>query len=404
MSSISDGLGAGQRDIRFTSILSGVRGSGKTVLLSTIQNQARNSGWLVLPISGTKNLISKTRSALYQLPTQYEWLDLSNLIGSRAITKKRSFKLWGFRSEKTSTESKNLGQDVDMEHLLRYVVKSAAERGVVVLLTVDELHSIDRDEARTLFNDVQQITKVEGLPLAFLGAGLSDMDYTLFKDRALTFFRRCHRYKMPPLGLQETINGLRTTIEDHGGTVEEPALRLMSDKVNGLPYTLQAVGHAAWEISDAPNNPIDVDTAQQAAIVAEEMVTENISLPSFYDLNHTERDYLVGLAKLGDKVPVTDITQKIVMPSHKMQEADRRLRVSGYLTKSEDGTRVLSNLVPREVILRETDILPFPSQLASESAGDALSADASPCGRWMPRAKTVCVLAAGHKGSCRSKK
>ena len=50
---IKAGLKAGPRDQRFTSLLTGVRGSGKTVTLETIQDSMEQEGWFVLQIDAT---------------------------------------------------------------------------------------------------------------------------------------------------------------------------------------------------------------------------------------------------------------------------------------------------------------------------------------------------------------
>lgn len=50
VSSLRVGLGTGPRDPRFTSLLLGPRGSGKTVVLNHLGSLARESGWIVLPL------------------------------------------------------------------------------------------------------------------------------------------------------------------------------------------------------------------------------------------------------------------------------------------------------------------------------------------------------------------
>lgn len=53
LSDIESGLNAGPSDQRFTSLLTGVRGSGKTVALETIQDSMEQQGWLVLQVDAT---------------------------------------------------------------------------------------------------------------------------------------------------------------------------------------------------------------------------------------------------------------------------------------------------------------------------------------------------------------
>jgi len=53
VATLKQGLGAGPRDPRFTSLLLGPRGSGKTVILNHLKNEARASSWIVLSLDAT---------------------------------------------------------------------------------------------------------------------------------------------------------------------------------------------------------------------------------------------------------------------------------------------------------------------------------------------------------------
>ncbi len=415
LADLGAGLVSGPRDIRFTSILVGVRGSGKTVVLSEIRSRAANDGWVVLSVdASTPGLAGRIRQEIERLPSRYEWLDLSGVGSSRSVTKSLSLKVGPYQGEKSTTEFHDA--EMDLRHLLSLLADKAAENDSSVLLTVDEIHSIDKTEARRLLNDLQHVTIVDEHPLAFIGAGLPDMEYMLFEDRALTFFRRCHRYGMTPLEFIDAIRGLRSPIGEADGRIDDTALELMAGAVDGSPYKLQALGHAAWEIAGAPRRSISVEVARQAIMVAEQMVKNNISVPAFYNLSSSEQNYLIALAEFGDGATVASIAQRIGLAQSTVRALDRRLCLSGYTVKSKGGGRWLTNLVPGDVILQEAD-------LGSESAA---SSDPRPetrpeipleprpskvdissmvlCNDWMPRAKRRCVLPKGHQGRCRSKR
>ena len=400
---IKKGLRAGPGKPGFTNTLSGVRGSGKTVLLQTVEDYARSAGWAVLSIPDSKNVLFAMQEAIKKLPEQYEWLDLDKIARIRTTSKTQTLDLRVFAAGKTTTESQHFENQIGMPSLLKWLAQSAAENDTVALLTLDELHVIDTEEARTLFTGIQQITNSEKLPLAFFGTGLPDMHYTLFKEKVLTFFRRCRKHKMPPLTFDETIEGIKIPIEKHDGTIHHDALVLMSEHVKGLPYALQTVGDSAWEIANAPQNPIDIEVAKQAIAISEELVAEDIQLPSLDDLNRHEREYLISLARLGEHTSDDYIRENIDMDPHEIYEAERRLLVSGYITKTEEGTRELSNLVPRDTLLSITNMMKIPARPYSGIPNNVVSTNLGRCDHWMPRAKKRCVLSAGHKGVCRSK-
>jgi len=132
---------------------------------------------------------------------------------------------------------------------------------------------------------VQSITKVKELPLAFIGAGLSEMAYTVLQDRKMTFFHRCFRDRMSRLGFDEVWRGLRLTVADAGGTVEADALTSMAEACwSGLPYHLQSIGHHAWALAGSPSRPIDAVVAATAAARAEHDLIEKVVVPMWHDL------------------------------------------------------------------------------------------------------------------------
>ncbi|MXW60536.1 MAG: ATP-binding protein [Acidimicrobiaceae bacterium] len=65
--SLRSGLGAGPGDPRFTSVLLGPRGSGKTVTLNMIEDIACNAGWLVLLLDAS------TSDIMERLEEHIEW-------------------------------------------------------------------------------------------------------------------------------------------------------------------------------------------------------------------------------------------------------------------------------------------------------------------------------------------
>ena len=77
--------------------------------------------------------------------------------------------------------------DWDTRHLLTKLAEHAQRFDIAVLLTIDELHSGDRDELRRLSADIQHITKRAHWPLAVVAGGLSEMKHTSLMDKKMTF-------------------------------------------------------------------------------------------------------------------------------------------------------------------------------------------------------------------------
>jgi len=62
LGNLASGLLSGPEDNRYTSIVMGVRGSGKTVALNEIEDSAARSGWVVLSMdAGTTSVSAHIR-------------------------------------------------------------------------------------------------------------------------------------------------------------------------------------------------------------------------------------------------------------------------------------------------------------------------------------------------------
>lgn len=398
---LASGLMSGPEDSRYTSVLMGVRGSGKTVALNEIEDGAARSGWVVLSMdAGTPGILERIARTIYQTVEGYEGLGLSQSYSRRSVERSMGVKVGPITGELTSTEHFDNAGTMGVREHLTTLTEAARRAGTSVLLTIDELHSIDRTEARRLSNDLQHITTRAGMPLAFVGAGLLEMRYTLMADRKVTFFHRCDQHDMPPLERIDAMEGLRRTITEAGGRISNDALLQAADAVDGSPYRLQVVGHAAWRIAGAPENSVDLSAAELASAAADEIVDRNVSVPALYDLSDAEQAVLRAIADASPGTTVSAVSERTGAPHRQAGRIIRRLRLSGYVAQSASGVISLTGLVPVRVI---DDQMPSDGSDTQWHRPAPAPPQATMCRKWMPRAQARCVLADGHAGGCRSR-
>ena len=392
---------SGPEDSRYTSILMGVRGSGKTVALNEIEDGAARSGWVVLSIdAGSPGILDRVAHTVYRTVEGYESLELSESYSRRSVERSVGVKLGPVKGESASVEHFDNASRMGVREHLATLAEAARRVGTSVLLTIDELHSIDRTEARRLSNDLQHITTRARLPLAFVGAGLLEMRYTLMADRKVTFFHRCDQHDMPPLGRIDAMEGLRRTITEADGSIDNDALRLAAGAVDGSPYRLQVVGHAAWQIAGAPDNTVDLSAVELAAAAADEIVDRNVSVPALYDLSDVEQAVLRAVADTGPDATVSAVSARTGTTHRQAGRIVRRLRLSGYVAQSESGVISLTGLVPERVV---DDHLPSDDADTQWHRPTPAPPQATMCRKWMPRAQARCILTDGHAGGCRSR-
>ena len=415
LSDLYEGLAVGPADERFTSVILGVRGSGKTALLAEIEDQAASSGWVVLSVDGVADgLLGRVSEMIGQAARGHETPGLEELAVSRSKERTGGIKVGPYRAGWAETEMFDPVADMGLRERLTVMAGVAQQTGSAVLLTLDELHSANKDEARRLASDIQHITKKGQLPLAFVGAGLLEMKYTLMEGKKNTFFKRCHSYDVPPLTYADALQGLRSPIKEAGGTITAAALRRAASAVAGSPYKMQLIGHTAWKAAGAPASEVDDFAVGLAVESAEETMLRNISEPAFYDLSNDEQEYLIALVSLGDRGTTRAISEMTGRDERETRRTARRLELAGYIARDQHGPAALTSLVPREVVAREGGLDTTTALATADAdAGDAdfarlgrpgpRSAFPLKCRRWMPRARAHCVLSRGHSGRCRSR-
>ena len=397
LAEVGSGLVSGPDDQRYTSILMGVRGSGKTVALNEIEDRAAAEGWVVLSMdAGTPGLLDRIVQAISQAERTYDALGLSDNRTKRSVEKSIGIRLGPLVGKIATTEDRELRSRMGLREHLTYLVQAAQQNGASVLLTVDELHGIDRTEGRRLSNDLQHITKRAEMPLAFLGAGLLELKHTLMRDRKVTFFHRCEHFDIPPLSTADAVVGFAGPIRGSGGVISDDALRLAAGAVDGSPYRLQVIGDIAWKIAGAPDREIDLSAVKTAINAADSVMNTKISVPAWHDLSEADQGLMGAVALNGGIATSDEVARGSMVDKRAVSNALARLADLGYVDRPSRGVFRLTGLVPQEVILDEIGH-------ADDSTPSSRVFSRPKCRKFMPRAKAYCILPQDHSGGCRSK-
>ena len=390
-------LHSGPRDSGYTRLLLGPRGSGKTTFLAELRDLAQAGGMLTLGAdAATSGLPDRIAAAVHR----------SKNHGGRSP----HFTRTGRRRRLSGLQIGPLGANWDempeppqqwsLGRRLEALAEWALEQGSAVLLTVDEMHAAHDEEARRLAADIQSITKIDGLPLAFIGAGLPEMTDTVLADRKMTFFHRCHRDRMPSADYDGAWRCLRLTTEDAGGSIEEEALDFMASAASGtILFKLQSIGYHAWDLAGAPEQAIDLLSARAAVKRAEDDMADKVLKPMWNDLSDLDRSYLGNLSTLEGAATRRQLADAISdTPVRSLARTEQRLEAAGHVISSPDGLIRLVGPLDLRFVQAATDL----EALYGTKSGSGVPIEGK-CNADMPRARARCVLSRGHKGGHRSR-
>lgn len=190
---ISD-FSSGQNDSN-AYILKGVRGAGKTVMLSYLRGQFENmDGWIVLNINPEMDILEGIAAKLYEKGAAKRFF----------IKKTFNFSFHGFGF---SLEGEVPVKSV--ETLLEKMLEIIRKQGKKVLVAIDEISSSKNVK---VFSHTFKNLVIDGYPIYLLATGLNENVSNLQDEETLTFIYRAPKIDISALSLYAIANSYRRTL------------------------------------------------------------------------------------------------------------------------------------------------------------------------------------------------
>ena len=314
----------------YTMLITGVRGSGKTVLLNEAEDAALRLGWRVISMSASVR-------DLCRLITNAAHRHLREAVNGAPPRRISSVKVMGvgvgFEAGEQADDARG---DIDLRSVLTSLAELLARNSTGLLLTVDELHAVSLPEATELAVTIQHVTRRELLPAAFIGAALPEIDETLLADRGMTFFQRCARARLEALAPDDTAEAIKLPICEAGGHIDDDALEHLVNASGGHPFTIQLLGYHSWEMA-APAARIDATHATAGTLEADHAVLEQIVKPIWSGLSNMDRSFLWAMSLDEAESEMSRIAERIERSPNFAQTYRRRLIDAGAIESADRG-------------------------------------------------------------------
>lgn len=314
---VSTAMDSGPRHPDYTLVVTGRRGTGKTVLLDVVARSAAEQGWLVLQIAGSDrpDLAANVMQRAHEVVRPASW-------AAPAL---------GFSPESSGSAAGLAGEPValpdtgDLRTVLTALADQASANDSGVLLTVDELQASTAAALRPLASVLQHVTRREERPLMFVGCGLPDIARTLLSDPGMTFFHRCARAEVSDLTDGEARFALSEPFTAAAIPVADAALDAGVAAAVGYPFMIQHIGYAAWERAGAPD-AVGVSEADMAAAIdiADLAMTQQLVEPVWVGLSAKDREFAIAIAALGGVAEVRELAAHLGWSANTVNAYRRR--------------------------------------------------------------------------------
>jgi hypothetical protein len=185
--------------------------------------------------------------------------------------------------------------EVDLPNLFTAVAEAAEERGVAVLILIDEIQYLGTSELSALIMAMHKMQQRQ-LPLVLIGAGLPIMPGLAGESKS--YAERLFGFPdIGPLAESDAAKAIRDPIEASDESIEPAALPEIYRLTKGYPYFLQEWGYQAW--NHAESSPITLRVVQETTALVEQRLDENFFRVRFNRLTPREKTFLRAMAELG---------------------------------------------------------------------------------------------------------
>ena len=217
-----------EKPSNYVYIITGLRGSGKTVLLSSISNHFINENdWIVVDPGPKDNILENIASELYE----------TGKLKKLFIKSEFSFSFHGISF---SVEGKEPVSSVIT--LIKRMLDYLKKKGKKILITIDE---VDNSEQMKIFIQAYQTLLRQNYPILLLMTGLYDSVSKLQDDKSLTFLYRAPKIYLNPLN----ISSIATSYGKYLEIGEDKALEL-AKMTKGYAYAYQVLGYLFYNRSE----------------------------------------------------------------------------------------------------------------------------------------------------------
>lgn len=296
-------------------MITGVRGSGKTVMMANIAGEMKKSeDWIVAELNPTRDLLQSLAAKLYSLPKIY----------AHFVQMKLDFSVLGL-----GVSLENAVPVTDIESAIELMLTEIKKENKRLLITVDEVTNC---EYVRIFASSFQIFLRQEYPIFLLMTGLYDNIYDLQNENPLTFLYRAPKMVLEPLNY----TAVRKHYMDIFG-LDRAKAEEMAGLTKGYPFAFQVLGYLCWENKG-------VKTMEEILPEYDQYLEEYVYGKIWSELSRLDSKILIEMSMSGE-TKVKNIRERLEMKPELFSVYRERLRRKGVLDTGKYGE--ISFALPR---------------------------------------------------------
>lgn len=292
-------------------LVTGLRGTGKTVLLREFQRLLTQEGWLWASrelddtVNQTDVLMGAVSTDLLRIGTSASLAMRLRRTGKTVIDilKPKDVEAWGVKYEPSYAAHQDVPARDRLVAMLHELSELTRRTHPGIALLYDEFHEVwDGRVARqsplaTFFGAIKEV-QLRGCPVIVVASGLPSMVPNIVRSRSY-LERDLAVNRIDHLRASDARAALTIPLRDGSVTFTRELVERIVGETRGYPYFLQH--YAAFLIDSVPwRQRLDVRVFQELRPLLLGDLDQGFFGPRFQKLPQTERDLLVAISQVGE--------------------------------------------------------------------------------------------------------
>jgi hypothetical protein len=284
LDSFEEGIEDGPGSPGLLTIFTGARGVGKTVMLSAAEDLAKEHGWVTISDTATSGLMARLGTAMKQ--------HLEELGDGPTRSRFTAISVAGWGVTRQLPPEKQ----VEWRQIATELLDILGDHETGLLITVDEIHAVDRDELTQLAAAIQHLIRDEQ-PIALLMAGIPKAVSDLLNEDVSTFLRRAERVDLRDVPIADVRDALEETFSSSGMSISREQLTRAAQSTGGYPFLIQLVGYQVWRLANRRTDRTVTDEAMTEALdAARRRLGSTVIAAAVNGLSDVDKTFLVMMA------------------------------------------------------------------------------------------------------------
>lgn len=317
---LDNGVGAPGRIM----LITGARGTGKTVMLTVLGDKARAHKWDVIEETASDGLCERLVSELCSKDSLIDKLTFAPSITIAGASVSLG---------EAELSPKRMPETLRKAMSARLDALEKCDAGLMI--SIDETQAASRADLIAIATAIQhQIREKRNVSIVF--AGLPQMISDLFDDEVITFLRRARTNVLANVPIDEVKESFAQTFEDSGMSLDTSLVEKAAVATAGYPYMIQLVGYYIWDAADARESTViskeDVNEGIREARVD---LDNAVCVPELHGLSKNDKAYLEAMA-VSDGPSGTSEVAKRMGRSAKYAATYRKRLLDAYVIRQTD--------------------------------------------------------------------